>query len=121
MDIAVRQLGWIFGAVIAVIAIVFAIHNHAEQAVDLWPLPFIIELPLYALVLIAVAAGFLIGAFLTWVSESKWRRLARKRKRQLATLDAEMAALRAPAGSGRDSLPAVTPPPGETLPPGAGS
>lgn len=118
-----RQLGWIFGAVIAVIAIVFAIHNNAEQAVDLWPLPFVIELPLYAMVLIAVAAGFVVGAFLTWVSESKWRRLARKRKRQLATQDAEIAALRTPAGSGGNTLPAVTPPPSssEPLPPGAGS
>ena len=44
------------------IAIVFAIHNHAEQAVDLWPLPFVIELPLYGLVLIAVAAGEVGGA-----------------------------------------------------------
>ena len=118
-----RHLGWVFGGVIAVIAIVFAINNHAEQAVDLWPLPFVIELPLYGLVLIAVAAGFVIGAFLTWISESKWRRLARKRKRQLATLDAEIAALRAHAGNGGEILPAVTPPhsSSEPLPPGAGS
>lgn len=117
-----RQLGWVFGGVIAVVAIIFAIHNHAEQAVNLWPLPFIVELPLYGLVLIAIAVGFIIGAFLTWVSESKWRRLARKRKRQLATLDAEIAALRTHAGTGGETLPAVTPPSSsEPLPPGAGS
>lgn len=118
-----RHLGWVCGGLIAVIAVVFAIHNHAEQAVDLWPLPFVIELPLYGLVLIAVAAGFVVGAFLTWVSERKWRRLARKRKRQLATLDAEISALRTRTWNGGDSLPAVTPRPSseEPLPPGAGS
>ncbi len=117
-----RHLGWILGGVIAVLAIVFAIHNHAQQAIDLWPLPYVVELPLFGLVLAAVAAGFVIGAFLTWVSESKWRRLARKRARQLATLDDEIAALRAPTRNGDETLPAVPPPQaGDPLPPGAGS
>lgn len=128
-----RQLGWIVGGVIAVAAIVFAIRNNAEQSVDLWPLPFIVELPLYALVLLAIAVGFVFGTALTWISEGKWRRLARRRKRQIAALDREIAALKPDTPEAGTGLPATrhapapapttatTFPPGEPLPPGAGS
>ena len=115
-----RHLGWIFGAVIALIVVAFAIQNH-DSMVDLWPLPR--PVPGYLVILASVAVGYLVGTFFMWVSQSKWRRLARKRKRQLATLDAEIASLRTRTWSGGDSLPAVTPPPSseEPLPPGAGS
>ena len=114
-----RLLGWIFGGVIAVLFVAFAIQNH-DSMVDIWPLSR--SVPGYLVILVSVAVGYIIGTFFMWVSQGKWRRLARKRKRQLATLDAELAALRAPAGSGGETLPAVTPPPSsEPLPPGAGS
>ncbi len=119
-----RQLGWFVGGIVTVLAVVFAIHNYAKQTVDLWPLPYTIELPLYALVLFAVALGFVIGSFLTWVSESRWRRLARKRGRRLSQLEKEIGALQPAAENAKApaTLPATTTPSGDAvLPPGAGS
>ncbi len=119
-----RQLGWFVGGIVTVLAVVFAIHNYDQQTVNLWPLPYKIELPLYALVLFAVALGFVIGSFLTWVSESRWRRLARKRGRQLSQLEKQVGALQPAAENAKApaALPATTTPSGDAvLPPGSGS
>ena len=114
-----RHLGWIIGGVIAVIFVAFAIQNH-DSMVDIWPLPR--SVPGYLVILVSVAVGYIVGTFFMWVSQGKWRRLARKRRRQLATLDAEIAALRSHSGAAGETLPAVAPPPSsELLPPGAGS
>lgn len=119
-----RQLGWIVGGIVTVLAVVFAVHNYSKQTVNLWPLPYNIELPLYALVLFAVALGFVIGSFLTWVSESRWRRLARKRGRRLSQLEKQVGAVEPAAENARSpaTLPATTTPSGNAvLPPGSGS
>ena len=89
-----RYLGWIAGAVVAIAAVAFAAHNYETQRLDLWPFPFVVELPLYALVLAAVAVGFCFGAILMWISEGRWRRLARRRGRQLRSLTKELEALK---------------------------
>ena len=118
-----RQLGWFVGGVFTVVAVVFAIHNNAKLPINLWPFGFV-DWPLYVVVLASIVVGFVIGSFLTWVSESRWRRLARKRGRRLSQLEKEIGALQPAAENAKApaTLPATTTPSGDAvLPPGSGS
>jgi uncharacterized integral membrane protein len=112
----VRFLGWVIGVVAAIIAIVFAVHNHQILTLDLWPVPFALTAPLFALVLASVLAGLLLGWLFAWIGAGRWRRLARQRGRDIASLKATVAELRADKakaaqrpGDGADR-PALPPP-----------
>ena len=63
---------------------IFAIVNRSTVAIDLWPLPQSIDLPLYAAVFGAALIGFLIGAVVTWYSALARRRRARRATRPAA-------------------------------------
>jgi len=88
-----KYLGWIVGAIVTVIAVVFAIHNRQIQSLDFWPLPFIIDMPVYVLILATIAIGFCIGAGAMWISDRRWRRLARTRGRENRVLKREIETL----------------------------
>ena len=93
-----KFLSWVVGIVIAIIAVVFAIHNHQVLTLDLWPVPFALTAPLFALVLAAVLVGLLLGFFFAWIGAGRWRRLARQRGREIAALKTTLARLRAEKG-----------------------
>lgn len=63
-----RLIGWLIGAPLAAAAAVFAAANRKSVAVDLWPLPWTVEAPLYLFVMFALLAGFLAGATVAWAS-----------------------------------------------------
>jgi uncharacterized integral membrane protein len=85
-----KLIGWGIIVIVALIAVVFAIHNHAPQAVDFWPLPYTVGAPLYAVVIVALAAGFMLGAIASWIAGRSWRKLARQRRREIDTLMREL-------------------------------
>ena len=112
-----KFLGWVIGIVAAIIAIVFAVHNHQILTLDLWPVPFALTAPLFALVLASVLVGLLLGALFAWIGAGRWRRLARQRGRDIAALKTTVAQLRADRakaavqnGDGTEH-PALPPPP----------
>jgi uncharacterized integral membrane protein len=112
----VRILGWVIGIVIAIVAIVFAIHNHQILTLDLWPVPFVLTAPLFALVLASALVGLLLGWLFAWIGAGRWRRLARQRGRDIASLRTTVAQLRTdkaraahPNGAGRPALPPPAP------------
>lgn len=92
----------------ALIVIVFALLNRDPVTVDL----FVAEanLPLYIGVLGALAVGFLVGVAaggsLSWLSQGKWRRRARRGERRATSLEREVEDLRRHDASG----PALPPP-----------
>ena len=45
------------------------------------------ELPLFIIVFLALFVGILLGGFATWISQGKWRRLARQEARQIRKLE----------------------------------
>jgi uncharacterized integral membrane protein len=85
-----KLIGWGIFVIVALIAVAFAIHNHAAQTVDFWPLPYSFSAPLYAVVIVALAFGFILGAVASWIGGRGWRKLARQRKREIDTLMREL-------------------------------
>ncbi|HUT49948.1 MAG TPA: LapA family protein [Alphaproteobacteria bacterium] len=112
-----KLIGWGILVIVALIAVVFAIHNHGAQTVNFWPLPYALSAPLYAVVITALAAGFVLGAAASWIGGRGWRKLARQRRRENDALMRELdgfkaneraRALAAPGsgGSGQAAIPA---------------
>lgn len=79
----------------AIVLVVFAVSNRASVSLGLWPLPDLVELPLYLVILGALLAGFLAGELAAWVSGRHWRREVRRSARRIATLERELDAARA--------------------------
>jgi uncharacterized integral membrane protein len=60
---------------------IFAIANRSAVAIDLWPLPESVDLPLSAAMFGAALIGFLVGALVTWHGALARRRRARRAPR----------------------------------------
>jgi len=57
----VRFLSWIIGLVLAAAIVAFAVANRTPVVLDLWPLPYTVEVGCYLAVLGAAAAGLIVG------------------------------------------------------------
>jgi uncharacterized integral membrane protein len=51
-----------------VLIVTFAVANRGAVEVSFWPLPFTNSVPLYAILLLGVVLGVLLGAVATWLS-----------------------------------------------------
>ena len=94
-----RLLFWLCVLIVAAALALFAITNQAAVTLGFWPVPYVIEAPLYAAVLVALLIGFLLGEFAAWLAASHWRREARRRGRRIASLEAELLATQAQLAS----------------------
>jgi uncharacterized integral membrane protein len=108
---AARSAGNIFRKIIAaiilvplaVIIIAFAVANRQIVTVSLDPFSAehpaaSLTLPLFALVIVLLVLGVLIGGIAAWLRQSKWRRTARRLEREIADLHIEIEALKRSAG-----------------------
>jgi uncharacterized integral membrane protein len=96
---------WIVLALAALLLILFAVSNRETVSVGLWPLPALVELPLYLVVLGTLIIGFFVGELVAWISAGRWRREARRSRERIAALQSELEAERAQhAGPG---VPAI--------------
>lgn len=91
-----KWISWIISLPLMAVAVVFAIANRHIVTLDLWPLAFSIDLPLFILVLGCLFAGLLIGAIIMWFTSGKNRRRARKAESKAARLERELARLQHP-------------------------
>jgi uncharacterized integral membrane protein len=114
----VRQVSYIFGLVLTVVLVVFAIDNGAPMTISLWPLPWQASLPGFIALFLALLVGFFVGAAAAWLSGGKTRKRARDlaetsraQAHQIAEQERRYAATRAPAP------PPGAPAPMGTLPP----
>lgn len=111
-----KLVRWAAGLVAAVVIIAFAVANREDVVIRFDPLPYELDLPVYALALGALLSGFLLGLLVQWLLGLKARGQARARGRRIAALEAELAALRrsapAPDTAQRDAAPS-----GRPLPP----
>jgi uncharacterized integral membrane protein len=90
-----RILYWGLAGVGAVIVALFAVSNRASASLGLWPLPFVVDLPLYLLVLLPLLLGFLAGRLAAWFAGRGRRRGLRRCARRIEALERELAATQA--------------------------
>ena len=88
-----RHSSWIVTLPATAVAVVFAVANRAPASVDFWPLPWVVELPIYLLVLGSLILGFFIGAGVAWLSAGKRRRQMRRWRDSAGTLAQQLAEL----------------------------
>ena len=79
---------------VAILVVVFAMANRATVNVNLWPLDYALEAPVFALVLISVIAGLALGGMVSWMAAAGRRREARATARDLVAERREAARLR---------------------------
>ncbi|NKD76913.1 DUF1049 domain-containing protein [Haematospirillum sp. H1815] len=85
-----RFLAWLSGIPLAIAVVLFAAANHESVQVGLWPLPWIIELPLYLLALAPLVVGLLIGLALGWIAAAPARKAARAERRRSRFLEGQI-------------------------------
>jgi len=90
-----KILFWLCVLIVAAALALFAISNQENVALGLWPVPYLIEVPLYVAVLVALLIGFLLGDFAAWLAARRWRREARRRGRRISSLETELLATQA--------------------------
>ena len=93
-----RWLSWILLLPLGVAVVVFSVSNRAATQVDFWPFGYIVELPVFAIVLTSLLLGFVLGGIVAWLSNAKNRSHARAANRDATSARRELAALRREVG-----------------------
>jgi uncharacterized integral membrane protein len=96
---------------LAIVLITFAVANRQTVVVSFDPFDhthpaFALALPLFALILVLMIGGVIVGGVAAWLRQSKWRRAARLAQGQARELRAEVDRLKRRMGE----------PPAEALP-----
>ncbi|MDP3342071.1 LapA family protein [Frigidibacter sp.] len=96
---------------IALAIVLFAVANRAPVRVSFDPISrdaplFAFDVPLFAVVLAALAVGVLIGGLAAWLAQGKHRKAARRNRREAEVLRSEAQMLRSAVPD--SALPALT-------------
>lgn len=102
-------------AIILAGIVLVSVANRGLITVNLLPEPLVpyaniptdLTLPLYVVLLAAVAVGMLIGYILEWLRERKHRREVGTTKREVSRLEREIENLRKKTGEGQDDVLAL--------------
>jgi len=90
----VKVLFWLLYLPLLVVVAAFGAANRHEVGIDFDPLPFGLTAPVFAVVLASALIGLVVGGSSAWMAGRKWRKTARRLRRQNALLETEVAALR---------------------------
>lgn len=85
-----RLVTWIVMAPFALVVIIFSASNRDLVALNLWPLPIEITVPVFTLVLAVFIFGFLMGGVVMWASAGRTRQKARDASWRAATAEREL-------------------------------
>lgn len=83
-------LKWIIGVPLVIACIAFAVANGDTVTFTYSPIHEPINWPLYALVLLSIVIGFVIGSVMTWAAGHAQRKERREMNKQNKKLQAEM-------------------------------
>lgn len=88
---------------LAIIIIAFAVANRQIVTVSFDPFSVTepaaaITLPLFALIILLLIVGVVIGGAAAWLRQSRWRSTARRLEREVAELRGKVDAMGGPAG-----------------------
>ncbi len=71
----------------ALVIVVLSVDNRQIVEIVFWPLPFIYRMPLYAVFLIGLFVGAVLGGTATWLSAHADRREARALRRKVRAVE----------------------------------
>ncbi|WP_020181446.1 LapA family protein [Methylopila sp. M107] len=110
-----RFLSAVIGIPLALAFVLFAVAN--RQPVTLGFDPFSPEapalslsLPLFAVILLSLMIGVVVGGAASWARQGKWRKEAKRRRQEVDRLEAETEAARREAAAARRSVAALPAP-----------
>ena len=89
-----RTIAWLTGLPLALLVALFAVANRQDVALQLWPLPWTLTLPVYLAVLGALALGLVVGAGAMALSVVAVTRRAGQEERRADSLARQLAAAR---------------------------
>ena len=89
-----RLINTIIARVVAILVVLFAVSNRTGVTVEVWPFPYQLDLPLYALILLAVLLGFIAGTIAMWMMGSAKRRELKRLRKQVRAMEQSLAAQR---------------------------
>ncbi len=95
MKLLVRALFILF----ILIGVLIAVSNRQPVQLALWPLPHLVVMPVYLLVIGVLLLGVLAGLGMGWWAGRHYRRRAREASGEAARLDRELQRLREAAAS----------------------
>ncbi|MCR6630015.1 MAG: lipopolysaccharide assembly protein LapA domain-containing protein [Magnetospirillum sp.] len=87
-----RLVGWLLALPLSLLAVVFAVANRHDLRLELWPLPWNLDLPAYLAVLGPLVLGLALGALLTWLAGHRTRMAARTQRRRAESLERQLTA-----------------------------
>ena len=101
---------WLVLVPLAIIILMFAVANREIVTVSFDPFSTTnpaasISVPLFVLVFILVILGVIVGGIASWLKQSEYRRVARRRDTDVYALRREIETLNARLSSGADSGP----------------
>ena len=94
-----RLILWLVVLPLAVYSAFFAVNNRGSLTLDFDPVPYSLDLPIFAGVLGAILIGLIVGGVAAWLRQGKWRRETRKLRRDVRGLEAELEQIRAQAAA----------------------
>ena len=106
-----RAVYWTVILAVAAVLSLFAASNRETVALGLWPLPFLVGVPLYLVVFGAAIAGFLAGVLAAWIAGAHRRRELRRCRRRSEALARELAATQVQLASAAQAPSAALPAP----------
>lgn len=83
----IKLLRLLLGLVGLVLIVMLAVDNRQVINLNFWPLPFSYEMPLYAVFLLGLFAGALLGGTALWLSSRADRREARALRRRVRAIE----------------------------------
>lgn len=92
------------GFVLAVALAVFALFNRHDVVLSVGPVYEPFNLPLYLIVLVFMAVGFVFGGVFVWLGAAPVRRSKRKQRKEIKKLEKELGKLK------ESSVDVATPP-----------
>jgi len=102
----VRSIGRFVVALLVGIAVVFAVVNRAPVTLNLWPLPYTADAPLYLMLIATLALGVIAGGVAAWLGGAGSRRRARDAVRDAESLRRRIESLEQDRAAAPAALPA---------------
>ena len=87
-----RVLAGLVGVPLALLLVLFAVSNRQSVTIAFDPFApetpaLAVSLPLYAVVLLSLMAGVLVGGVASWMRQGRWRKEAKTRRTEAARLE----------------------------------